>query len=126
MMISLIDIDEVNSALHNARTIMNAYLRARINVIPNREIRVVLSEKAPDFKYEGVDGKYRKIKHFVLCQTDEKYVVQYNGNVNTASPLSDLSANELFMLCSLLESFWKHMKMDINPGIEDVEFEIVE
>lgn len=121
----LIGIEEVNSALHNARILMNAYLRSRINLVSDQTIRIALSKRAAEFKYEGVDGKNRGVKNLVLTRANDEYIVQYNGNVNTSATLTSLSANELYTLCSIVESFWKHIKTEDKTNIENVECEIV-
>jgi hypothetical protein len=125
MKLPLVNMTDVDSALHNARILMNAYLRSRINLVPDQTIRIALSKRAPEFKYEGVDGKNRGVKNLVLTFANDEYIVQYNGNVNTSAILTSLSANELYTLCSIVESFWKHIKKEDKTDIEDVECEIV-
>lgn len=124
MILPLIGFNEVESALHNARVLMNAYLRARINLTEDNEIRFVLSKRTPRFYYEVEEGKKRAITTIVLAHTEKDYVVIYNGKDEEATPLTNLSANELYMLCSILESFWKHIKID-NEAEED-EFQTVD
>ena len=123
MITPLIGMKEVDGAIHNARVIMNAYLRSRINLAT--EIRIVLSKNAPHFEYK--DGRTYTIKSLVLKKTEEHYVVIYNGDDERATALNSLSSNELYMLCSIVESFWKHRKPEEEKnGTEDVEFQTVE
>lgn len=125
MVTPLINMEDVQGAVHNARLIMNAYLRSRIILVEDQEIRIVLSKRAPRFYYEAEEGKKKVITTIVLTSAGKDFVVIYNGNDKEATLLSNLSSDELYMLCSLVESFWKHIKTGDKTDIEDVECEIV-
>ena len=124
MAIPLIGIEEVMGALHNARVVMNAYLRSRINLTADGEIRIAVN-KSQKFMYETEDGKFCRIATVLLKCENDTDIVMYNGHYGTATHLQDVPANELYTLCSLVESFWKHIKTEDKTDNEDVECEIV-
>lgn len=126
MITPIISFDQVESAMQNARLVLNAYLRSHINATVNGEIRIKLSKKAPRFYYQEDQGKQYVIASIVLKRVEKDYLVLYNSQ-EESTKLTDLSANELFMLCSLVESFFQHIKMNEKESekIEEVEFEII-
>ena len=118
----IINFSEVEASIQNARVVMNAYLRCALKYSTDGVLNITLKKK-PLFYFEAENGKQRVITHIQL-NGNHGYTVTYNNNGEPVK-LTDLSANELFMLCSIVESFVKDMNIKHEQNVIEVECEIV-
>lgn len=114
----MVNFEEVEKSIQNARLVMNAYLRGATQYSLDGMLNITL-KKGVKFYFEDESGKHKLIKDIRLIGRRGCYVVSYNGG--DVIELTDLSSNELFVLCSVVDSFIKDKLAQIEP--EEVEYE---
>lgn len=119
---NIIKFEEVEKSIQSARIVMNAYLRGALSLTTNKQIFIKLTKASP-FTYE--EGKsQRAIRTILLKQNGKEYVVIYNDG--EATKLTELSSNELFMLCTIVNTFIQEGDILIQAeDVEEVEAEVI-
>lgn len=125
--ISIITFRDIEEAVMTARTAMVGYIQCAINKSADKTLEIKLKKTEEPFKFEAPDGKQYITKNIVLKHNGCAYTVKYSNKFHSIlCDINDLSSNELFTLCSILDIFIGDEVGQVDDNTIDIECEVVE
>jgi len=124
--ISIITFKDIEEAVFTARTAMVGYIQCAINKSEDKTLEIKLKKTEEPFRFEAPDGTQYIAKTIVLKHNGSAHVVKYSNKFyNVLWDINELSCNELFTLCSILDKFMGDEVGQVDDNTIDIECEIV-
>ena len=125
--VSVITFRDIEEAVFTARTAMVGYIQCAINKSVDKTLEIKLKKTEEPFKFEDFDGN-QYITNKIELKKDDKgtYAIFKNKKCTSTSNVNDLSSNELFTICSILDKFLGDEVGIVDDNTIDIECEVVE
>ena len=124
--VSVITFRDIEEAVMTARTAMVGYIQCAVNKSADKTLEISLTRSTDEpFKYEADNGRRYIIRTINLKREHNVYTVTYNRDCQGVYNFNDLSSDELFTLCSILDKFLGDEAGIVDDNTIDIECEII-
>ena len=125
--VSVITFRDIEEAVFTARTAMVGYIQCAVNKSADKTLSVKMNYGCTEpFRYEAHNGKRYVIRNIEIKKEYNVYTVTYNRDCQGVYNVNDLSSDELFTLCSILDKFMGDEVGQVDDNTIDIECEVVE